>query len=80
MARRPEEYPVSEILKRQKGRSHRFPAWTGKAAPGVELLANCLTRPMWNRLDEIIDEYLSSVSIQDLAGWEVLTLRRKWKG
>ena len=56
MARRPEEYPVSEILKLTEG----------TLAPECELLANCLTRPMWNRLDEIIDEYLSSVSIQDL--------------
>lgn len=47
--------------------------------PECELLANCLTRPMWNRLDEIIDEYLSSVR-PGSAGWEVLTLRRKWKG
>ena len=60
MARRPEEYPVSEILKLTEGMDGEG------CGPECELLANCLTRPMWNRLDEIIDEYLSSVSIQDL--------------
>ena len=67
MARRPEEYPVSEILKLTEGTLAPVSCMDGEGCgPECELLANCLTRPMWNRLDEIIDEYLSSVSIQDL--------------
>ena len=67
MARRPEEYPVSEILKLTEGTLEPVSCMDGEGCgPECELLANCLTRPMWNRLDEIIDEYLSSVSIQDL--------------
>lgn len=66
-ARRPEEYPVSEILKLTEGTLAPVSCMDGEGCgPECELLANCLTRPMWNRLDEIIDEYLSSVSIQDL--------------
>ena len=58
-----EEYvSLNDIAQRQK-----ISCMDGEGCgPECELLANCLTRPMWNRLDEIIDEYLSSVSIQDL--------------
>ena len=47
MARRPEEYPVSEILKLTEGTLAPVSCMDGEGCgPECELLANCLTRPM----------------------------------
>ncbi|MDO4293973.1 MAG: RrF2 family transcriptional regulator [Eubacteriales bacterium] len=67
LARSPKEYPVSEILKLTEGTLSPVACMEEEGCgPDCGLLANCLTRPMWNKLDSIIDAYLSSVSLQDL--------------
>ena len=33
---------------------------------GCERAAQCLTLPMWKKLDAVMDNYLSGVSVQDL--------------
>lgn len=67
LARKPAEYPVSEILKLTEGTLAPV-ACMEKDACGEEcrLQTGCLTRPMWQKLDAIIDDYLSGVTIQDL--------------
>ena len=67
LARKPPEYPVSEILKLTEGTLAPV-ACMEKDACGEEcrFQAGCLTRPMWQKLDAIIDDYLSGVTIQDL--------------
>ena len=65
MARRPEEYPVSEILKMRPGvrASGELPDQTD-----VESTGRNYRRISFQRIDP------------GSAGWKVLTLRRKWKG
>lgn len=66
LARMPEEYPVGEILKLTEGTLAPV-ACLGEGCNGdCEISSICLTRPMWQRLDGIIDEYLSSVTLADL--------------
>lgn len=67
LARRPEEYQVSEILKLTEGTLAPV-ACMEEDGCGFEcgLRASCLTRPMWQKLDGIIDDYLSGVTIRDL--------------
>ena len=36
------------------------------AENGCERAAQCLTLPMWKKLDAVMDNYLSGVSVQDL--------------
>ena len=79
MARRPEEYPVSEILKLTEGTLAPVSCMDGEGCgPECELLANCLTDV------ESTGRNYRRISFQRIdpgsAGWEVLTLRRKWKG
>ena len=66
LARRPEEYPVNEILKLTEGTLAPVACLEEGCDSDCTHSANCLTRPMWMRLDTIIDEYLSGITIQDL--------------
>lgn len=67
LARKPWEYPISEILKLTEGTLAPVACMEGDGCGfECELRANCLTRPMWQKLDSIIDGYLSGVTIQDL--------------
>lgn len=67
LARKPWEYPISEILKLTEGTLAPVACMEGDGCSfECELRANCLTRPMWQKLDNIIDGYLSGVTIQDL--------------
>lgn len=66
LARAPGAYPVSEILKLTEGTLAPVACIEDGCNADCELSANCLTRPMWLKLDGIIDTYLSEVTIQDL--------------
>lgn len=66
LTRRPEEYPVNEILKLTEGTMAPVACLEEGCTSDCAHSANCLTRPMWMRLDAIIDEYLSGITIQDL--------------
>ncbi|MDO5146958.1 MAG: Rrf2 family transcriptional regulator [Eubacteriales bacterium] len=61
----PEEYSISEILKLTE--KTLAPVNCGMIGEeGCERAAKCITLPMWKKLDAIIDEYLSGVTLKDL--------------
>lgn len=66
LAREPQDYSVSEILKLTEGTLAPVACLEDGCNADCALLESCLTRPMWLRLDSIIDDYLSKVTIQDL--------------
>lgn len=66
LARAAKDYPVSEILKLTEGTLAPVACLETGCSLECELSASCLTRPMWQRLDQIIDEYLSGVTLADL--------------
>ena len=66
LARRPEEYTVFEIL-RLTEESMAPVACLGKGeTPDCDHADGCLTLPMWQKLDTLIEAYLSTVSLKDL--------------
>lgn len=59
------EYTVGEIMNLTEG--HLAPvACLGCADNQCERAEFCLTLPIWQHLDEMIDSYLSSITIQDI--------------
>lgn len=66
LSRAPGEYPVNEILKLTEGTLAPVACVGEGCNEACELSANCLTRPMWLKLDGIIDEYLSGITLEDL--------------
>ena len=59
------EYTVGEIMDLTEG--HLAPvACLGCEDNQCVRADSCLTLPMWQRLDNMIDNYLSSISIQDI--------------
>lgn len=65
LTRKPEEYSVGEILRLTEG--SLAPVSCLDCKPNkCERAAQCLTLPMWEKLDNLICGYLDSVSIADL--------------
>lgn len=65
MTRKPEEYTVGSILKLTEG--SLAPVTCLDCGGGDCTRAEqCLTLPMWQELDRIIDDYLESVTLADL--------------
>ena len=66
LTRRPEEYNVFEIL-RLTEESMAPVACLGKGdMPDCDHADGCLTLPMWQKLDTLIEAYLSTVTLLDL--------------
>ena len=65
LRRRPADYTVGSILKLTEG-SMAPVACLDCEQNGCDRADSCLTLPMWQRLDEIIDGYLEKVTLQDL--------------
>lgn len=65
LARRPEEYTISEILRLTEGNLASV-ACLEKGTPDCERAAECLTLPLWQELDRMVEEFLGSVTLQDL--------------
>lgn len=65
LTRRPEEYPVGEILRLTEGGLAPVTCLECGVEP-CEKRAECRTLPMWNKLHGIINDYLDSVTIADL--------------
>lgn len=63
--RAPENYKVGEILRLTEGSLAPVSCLMDGAEP-CEHVAECRTLPVWTKLDDIINEYLDSVSIADL--------------
>ena len=66
LTRRPEEYNVFEIL-RLTEESMAPVACLGKGeVPDCDHADGCLTLPMWQKLDTLIEAYLSTVTLRNL--------------
>ena len=66
LTRAPEEYNVFEILKLTED-SMAPVACLGKGEiPDCDHADGCLTLPMWQKLDALVEEYLSTVTLRDL--------------
>ena len=65
LTRRPEEYPLGEILRLTEG-SLAPVACLDRNKSGCPRAGKCQTLPMWEKLDSLINGYLDSVSLVDL--------------
>lgn len=64
--REPADYKVGEILRLTEGTLAPVSCLEEGAKP-CDHMAECRTIPMWTKLNEIVNEYLDSVSLADLA-------------
>ncbi len=60
-----DEYTVGSILKLTEG-SLAPVSCLNPSSPACERQEACPTLPMWRKLDQIIDEYFESITLQDL--------------
>ena len=66
LSRRPEDYNIFEIL-RLTEETMAPVACLGKGeVPDCDHADGCLTLPMWQKLDTLIEDYLSTVTLKDL--------------
>ena len=65
LARRPDQCTVGEILRLTEG-SLSPVACLDSDPVDCERAGECMTLPMWRGLAEVINEYLDSVTLQDL--------------
>ena len=64
LSRRPEEYPIGEILRlTEKTLAPVACVETGAACPRSQ---DCLTYPLWQGLDQVIEDYLMAHTLRDL--------------
>ncbi|MBE6946320.1 MAG: Rrf2 family transcriptional regulator [Ruminococcaceae bacterium] len=62
--RAPKDCSVGEILLLTEG--SLAPVYCLEPGCGCDRSSNCVTYPMWQQLDRLIDGYLSQISIEDL--------------
>lgn len=63
--RTPDQYKVGDILRLTEG-SLAPVACLAQGAEPCEKASACKTLPMWTKLDELVENYLDSVTIADL--------------
>ena len=63
--RKPEEYTVGAILKLTEG-SLSAVSCTSQGAAACSRTECCQTKPMWDRLDKMIDEFFEGITIADI--------------
>lgn len=64
------EYTIAQILKLSEG-SLTPVACLDYGTDNCEKSADCITLPMWRKLDGVIEEYLDSVTLENLIKREV---------
>ena len=64
LSRKPEEYPVGEILRLTE--KTLAPVSCLEAGMDCPHAADCLTFPLWQGLDKVIDDYLMAHTLADL--------------
>lgn len=64
LARRPAEYTVGAVLKLAEGSLAPVSCLYGGET--CDRSETCFTFPMWKELDRIVDNYLESVTVEDL--------------
>ncbi|MBR1392603.1 MAG: Rrf2 family transcriptional regulator [Ruminococcus sp.] len=65
LARSPEKYTIGEILRLTEGSLMPVACLDGQVME-CERAADCVTLPMWKGLAKVINEYLDSLTLQDL--------------
>lgn len=65
LTRTPAEYPIGEILRLTEGDLAPVTCLECGKEP-CQNTENCMTYPMWNKLNGIINDYLDSVTLEDL--------------
>ena len=65
LTRRPEEYTVLDILTVTETGLAAV-ACLEQDAPACPRCAECLTLPVWQGLDQVVREYLSGITLQDV--------------
>lgn len=65
LTRAPEDYSVGEILQLTEGSLAPVSCLESDRIP-CERAEHCLTRPMWQKLDHMIADYLNHVRLSDL--------------
>lgn len=65
LTRAPEQYPLGEVLRLTEG-SLAPVACLGEGAEPCKRSAQCRTLPVWSRLEQLIGDYLDSVTLADL--------------
>ena len=63
--RDPEEYTVGSILKLTEG-SLNAVSCTAQGAAACSRTECCETKPMWDKLDKMIDEFFEGITLADL--------------
>ena len=65
LTRKPEEYPIGEILRKTEGDLSPV-SCLGPCAPACPRSADCPTLPLWQDLGKLINDYLDSRTLADL--------------
>ncbi len=63
--RKPEEYTVGAILKLTEG-SLSAVSCTSQGAAACSRTECCQTKPMWDRLDKMIDDFFEGITLADI--------------
>lgn len=63
LTRKPKDYSIQEILKATGDQAEIVACLHGKDCPRS---CNCNTQDLWGNLDNLINEYLESVTLEDL--------------
>lgn len=71
LTRKPSEYTVDEILRYTEGSLAPVACMDGSMP--CERAPKCKTLPMWEKLDEVVNSYLSGITLADLISGD------KWK-
>ena len=67
LCRRPEEYPVGEIIERMEGSLATVACLSCDAAP-CPRASSCQTLPLWSEYDKLTHEYFYGKRLSDLIG------------
>lgn len=65
LTRRPEDYPLGEILRKTEGNLAPV-SCLEPCTPSCPRSADCPTLPLWKDLDRLINDYLDSRTLADL--------------
>ena len=65
LAKRPEDYTIGDILRVMEGPLNPVPCLEGDSNPCVRC-EDCTVLPFWKGFAKVINEYVDSVTLQDL--------------
>lgn len=65
LSRRPEEYTIGSILKLTEG-SLAAVSCTSQGAAACSRTECCQAKPMWDRLEKLIDDFFEGITLADL--------------